>query len=301
MVLFLAVDSPVGAEVEPSSLTLVFLKDGKAVRRDLWQPTLLAAIDRVLDSSRFYESPERDRRKIPHAYRMVVSAPEQLAFDELRFELAGLIDGAPRTLRLSIPAARYQQKTKLIFPLRGPAYISVGGALASGHRNRSGLYAIDILGMNKQFGPLVTGNHEDDPADYAGWGRQVIAPASGIIVFARNDHADQPVAEKSDPAFFLPQYKDGGDPGNYVIIDHQNGEFSMIAHMRKGSVRVSAGAHVGRGQLLGLLGNSGDTSGPHVHYQLQNGADWEKADALPFAFVDVESINRGDFVEAKPN
>ena len=68
-----------------------------------------------------------------------------------------------------------------------------------------------------------------------------------------------------------------------VVIDHGNGEFSMMGHMQKGSVRVKPGEVVKQGQVLGLMGNSGDTSGPHIHYQLQAGSDWERSDALPFS------------------
>ena len=73
----------------------------------------------------------------------------------------------------------------------------------------------------------------------------------------------------------------------------------MIAHMQRNSVRVAVGDTVSAGQLLGPMGNSGDTTGPHVHYQLQNGPDWENADALPFVFTNVESIARGSYFNAK--
>jgi murein DD-endopeptidase MepM/ murein hydrolase activator NlpD len=88
--------------------------------------------------------------------------------------------------------------------------------------------------------------------------------------------------------------------GNHVVIDHGNGEFSLIAHMMAGSVLVAQGEAVRQGQPIGRLGNSGDTYGPHVHYQLQSGPDWPSADALPCAFtnVSVTPLVRGSFFRA---
>jgi murein DD-endopeptidase MepM/ murein hydrolase activator NlpD len=83
------------------------------------------------------------------------------------------------------------------------------------------------------------------------------------------------------------------------VIDHGNGEFSMIAHLQKGSVRVKPGDTVRQGQVVGLMGNSGDTSGPHVHYQLQSGPDWERSDALPSNFTNVQTLAPGSYFEAR--
>jgi murein DD-endopeptidase MepM/ murein hydrolase activator NlpD len=103
--------------------------------------------------------------------------------------------------------------------------------------------------------------------------------------------------------FFAPEFKalGGGDPGNHVVIDHGQGEFSMIAHFMAGSMLVKDGARVRQGQALGKLGHSGDTNAPHVHCQLQAGPDWQNADALPVHFgnVDQEFLDRGTYFEAR--
>jgi murein DD-endopeptidase MepM/ murein hydrolase activator NlpD len=128
-----------------------------------------------------------------------------------------------------------------------------------------------------------------------------MAPADGRIVRARSDRPDQPVADVSDPHYYAPEYPNGGDPGNHLIIDHGNGEFSMMAHFQAGSMLVGIGDQVRQRQVLGKLGHSGDTSGPHLHYQLQAGPDWEFADALPFRFgnVDEPFLDRGTYFEAR--
>ena len=54
--------------------------------------------------------------------------------------------------------------------------------------------------------------------------------------------------------------------GNCVVIDHGNSEFSLLAHMQEGSVTVKVGDQVVAGQVIGKLGNSGSSFGPHLHY-----------------------------------
>ena len=127
-----------------------------------------------------------------------------------------------------------------------------------------------------------------------------MAPAAGTLVRARSDRPDQPDPGKSDPKYFAPEYPDGGDPGNHVVIDHGNGEFSMLAHFQAESVVASVGDRVQQGQTLGKLGSSGDTVTPHVHYQLQSGADHAWADGLPCGFSNIEitPLVRGTFFDA---
>ncbi|MCI0452257.1 MAG: M23 family metallopeptidase [Candidatus Latescibacteria bacterium] len=72
--------------------------------------------------------------------------------------------------------------------------------------------------------------------------------------------------------------------GNGVVIDHGNGEFSLLAHMQPKSLRVNTGDAVKAGALLGLCGNSGNTSEPHIHYHLQGGPDLKTAAGLPAPF-----------------
>ena len=299
-IFFLIVETDGDGVVEPLSLELTYRKAGAVVRTDRLLSPLLQAIDITqLQPSRLYSPTDAANRRWPHAFRLFLSLPASVEADSVEARLTATAGGHPVESSATIPIAAYQQNTSLVFPFRGPGIVNVAGVLASGHRNRSGLYAIDVLGLNPTYGPMLGSVEDDRPANYAGFGREIIAPAAGKVVVARNDHVDQPVAGTSDPAYFLPEYRNGGDPGNLVVIDHGNGEFSMIGHMKLGSVRVKVGDRVSQGQVIGLMGNSGDTSGPHVHYQLQNGPDWERSDALPFKFTNVRSLTPGSYFDAK--
>lgn len=299
-VLMLIVEEPAGQSSTPQVLELAYKNAGSTVRTDRLLTPALEAVDIPnFPPARLHSAEAAKRVSWPHAYRLVVTLPAKANVDSIEARLTTQRKGAPDVVAGTIPVRSYEQKISLDFPFKGAGIVSQGGALTSGHRNRSGLYAIDALGLSPTYGPMRVAQPDEDPASYAGWGREIIAPGAGKIVVARSDRPDQPVAGKSDPAYFFPAYPDGGDPGNHVVIDHGNGEFSMIAHMQKGSVRVTVGDRVVQGQVLGLLGNSGDTSGPHVHYQLQNGPDWERSDALPPRFSNVESTDRGSYFTAK--
>lgn len=296
----LIVEEPAGQSSTPLYLDLIFKSSGATIQSQrLLAPALQAVDNPSLPPTRLHSVESAKHFRWPHAYRIMMAIPAKAAVDAIEARLTVQRDGNAVVLTTIVPVRAYEQKTPLIFPFKGEGVISQGGALESGHRNRSGLYAIDALALSSTYGPMRAAEADNNPASYAGWGRAIIAPAAGRIVVARNDRPDQPVAGTADPAYFLPAYPDGGDPGNHVVIDHGAGEFSMIAHMQKGSVRVKVGDLVVQGQLLGLLGNSGDTSGPHVHYQLQNGPDWERSDALPLRFSNVTAIVRGSYFEAK--
>jgi murein DD-endopeptidase MepM/ murein hydrolase activator NlpD len=94
----------------------------------------------------------------------------------------------------------------------------------------------------------------------------------------------------------------GNPAGNHVVLDHGNGEFSLLAHLQKGSLRVKAGDTVKAGQPLGLCGNSGNTSEPHLHIHLQTGPEFPGAtEGLPMAFTDFladgKPVARGELVK----
>src|SRR5205085_10151813 len=131
-------------------------------------------------------------------------------------------------------------------------------------------FAIDLDGLDEKDGELSGANENE--AD-AGWNREIIAPAAGKVVYARNDIPNSPHPGKSPGDDY---YKPLHDPmaayaGHCVIIDHGNSEFSVMMHMQPGSITVKVGDRVAMGQVIGRLGSSGSSGGPHVHYQLQSG------------------------------
>lgn len=124
--------------------------------------------------------------------------------------------------------------------------------------------------------------------DYYCFGRPILAPAAGEVVEVVDGVADN-----------VPGRLNARDvTGNRVVIDHGNGEFSMLAHLRQGSLRVERGDRVAAGDRLGDCGNSGHSSQAHLHYQLQDGPKFSDAAALPAQFngyiADGAPVTRGE-------
>jgi murein DD-endopeptidase MepM/ murein hydrolase activator NlpD len=215
----------------------------------------------------------------------------RLAFDEPVAEnidrVAIRLDTTAGAASLVVPVSEYVQKTKLSFPLRGDFLVVTGHATApQGHEERSQVYAYDVVGLGPHL-ELLTGDGSKNE-DFVGFGREVRAPAAGVVSYARDDVDDNPSTGNQDFEKLLaladPPWAVGG---NCVVIDHGNGEWSFLAHMRKGSVRVRKGDRVVQGQAIGQLGNSGATTGPHLHYHLMDGPTILRSDGLPARFEDT--------------
>ncbi|HEY6571782.1 MAG TPA: M23 family metallopeptidase, partial [Candidatus Eisenbacteria bacterium] len=111
---------------------------------------------------------------------------------------------------------------------------------------------------------------------YYCWRAPVLAPAAGTVVAAVDTFPDNPMGttDRANPA------------GNHVAIDHGGGEYSFLAHFKRGSLVVKPGDKLLAGQLLGLAGNSGNTSEPHLHYHLQDGSAFPDVESMPAEFRD---------------
>lgn len=97
--------------------------------------------------------------------------------------------------------------------------------------------------------------------DYFAYGKDILAVADGTVVQAIDGMKD------NEPGVMSPLMA----LGNSVIIEHPGPVYSMYAHLKAGSVKVKTGAKVKKGTWLGACGNSGNTSEPHLHFQLQDG------------------------------
>ena len=298
-VFFLILENADDLPITPLALRILYRAGGAVVREERIAGVALAAIARQdISPSRLTGRPPDPPVHWPQAFRIHAYLPHAPDVDEMVVGLRAAGDGGTElvvTERIAI--VDFSQRTSLVFPFRGPGIISQAGVLGGGHRNRSGGFAVDALGLDERYAPMLRSG-SDRPQDYAGWGRPILAPAAGTVIQARNDRPDQPKDGESDPAYYAPEYPDGGDVGNHVVIDHGHGEFSLLAHLRSGSVRVRPGERVTQGQQLGELGNSGDSTGPHLHYQLQDGPRWEFADGLPVRFTNLSSLARGSYFDA---
>lgn len=122
--------------------------------------------------------------------------------------------------------------------------------------------------------------------DYYAFGEPALAPAGGIVVAAKDGLRDHP-----RPGTGWTDWRTWDVRGNHVVIDH-GGEYSLLAHLQEGSVAVEPGDRVDVGQRVGRCGNSGNSTEPHLHYQLQDTPGFLTAMGLPPAFSGVELVRR---------
>jgi murein DD-endopeptidase MepM/ murein hydrolase activator NlpD len=78
--------------------------------------------------------------------------------------------------------------------------------------------------------------------------------------------------------------------GNHIIIRHSKKEYSLIAHLKPKSVTVKKGQKVKQGQVIAQCGNSGNTTEPHIHFQMNNGKNFFTTAGLPIKFKNVVVI-----------
>ncbi|HEU0287304.1 MAG TPA: M23 family metallopeptidase [Nocardioidaceae bacterium] len=174
-------------------------------------------------------------------------------------------------------------------PLRGDGWVAFNGCcdLRFAHRGavqsvNGGLFdsqrfAIDYMRLDDS-GHFVTGD-VTNPQNWTQYGSEVIAAANGTVVSVANNFPNQVPGSLPDPGSF--DTIESVD-GNHVILKLRNGVYAFYAHLEKGSVVVEPGDKVKRGDKLGLLGNTGNTSAPHLHFHIMSGPEALASDALPF-------------------
>ena len=193
----------------------------------------------------------------------------------------------------------YQTITDLELPFEDDWYIFVGGRthLDAGHhfitRGVGQRYAYDIAIVidNSSY----SGDSKKNEDHYC-FGKRLNAPGNGKIIALENNIDDNYISGTVNS-----DIDENTIAGNYIIIDHLNGEYSMLAHFKKGTIIVSVGDTVIKGQEVGKAGNSGNSTGPHLHYHIQNTPEYLDGVGLPAQFqnyyADDVLIERGEPVK----
>lgn len=145
-------------------------------------------------------------------------------------------------------------------------------------------YALDLVGIDPHGHAMradVKDAGQSRHADWIGYGADVLAVADGMVRDVRDGQGEHPpLTPQPEPESLTAQ----GLFGNYVVLEIEPGVYASYAHLQRGSVKVRVGERVRRGQLLGRLGQSGNSAAPHLHFQLSNATTFEGSEGLPFAF-----------------
>lgn len=185
--------------------------------------------------------------------------------------------------RAIVDPAAYRQKARYSLPFRGEWYVYNGGpdeATSHSWNVVAQRYAYDFVMVD---GSLRRWFREGDRLeDYRCYSAPVLAPADGLVVEVRDDVRDAPGVGTGWVDPLTTDFR-----GNFVTIRHAEEEYSFLAHLIPGSIRVAVGQGVKAGQDIGRCGNSGHSTEPHLHFQLQDRADFFEAAGLPVEFDDV--------------
>lgn len=236
--------------------------------------------------------------------------------------------GGRDTVLVDVAPLEYQPRTTLSLPTRGRTLVYDGHDFYSHHR-RVDLSLPEVRAMKLIDNPvryatdfcLVDDHnrlHRGNPDrihEWISYGAPVYAPAAGVIILAANDVPENTVVigtlrlPPQPPTDFMRQ-----SVGNHLVIDHGNGEFSLLAHLKPGSITVKVGDRVERGQPVGAIGFSGDTgTHVHLHYSLLGAHGYPGGQAFPEYFsgfrrllgsrslaVARGPVDSGDLIDALP-
>lgn len=181
-------------------------------------------------------------------------------------------------------------------PLRGSRFIAGDGCCDSVRHVRASLpvngqiftaqrFAIDWEQLDAQ-GRIYVGDPKN-PASYVIYGKPVHAVADGRVVAALDGLPDTP------PGTFPENLPIEQADGNHVILALGEGRYALFAHLKPGSVRVRAGDFVRSGDVLGLVGTSGNSSEPHLHFHVTDGPSALASNGLPYLLRTFSTASRG--------
>ena len=120
---------------------------------------------------------------------------------------------------------------------------------------------------------------------YYSYGAEVLAVANGVVVEVKDGIPENtPPADQKDIDELERTLTMETVAGNHVNLDLGGGVYAMYAHLQPGSIRVKLGDKVTPGQVIGLLGNSGNSGEPHLHFQLMDRNSPLNSEGLPYHF-----------------
>lgn len=252
----------------------------------LWKAGLL-----LLVIGRFY----------PNPVSLLIALPlvRVIFFNPILWQSIGQIWGiiyAQIAYRFNLPSNdNYTCKVEYILPFTGKWTVFNGGVnkeLSHSWGMGSQRYAYDFVMIDLEYykdeGKRFPGDNKSLHS-YTCYGKDIIAPADGVIVKVSNKHKDSRTDGKK-------AYCDTWDlRGNFIVIKHADYEYSMSAHLAPGSITVRVGDSVKQGEVIAKCGNSGNTSEPHLHFQLQSSKSFFTSAGLPIAFSNVSAQEKAHY------
>jgi Peptidase family M23 len=241
----------------------------------------------------------------------------QGARDALNIAAVTVKDRVSRESLVEVRISGAAARTQALFPVAGRSYVAVAASLHTPHRWLAmEEFALDIAMLGK--GGSTHRGDGTRMTDFAAFGQPIRAVANGKVVrvaSATPDNVAMLIRTGESADAYLARLLEAQNAliakgieavlGNHVVIDHGNGEYSVYAHLKQGSPRVMLGQQVKAGETIGALGSSGNSTEPHLHFQMCDNPDMNQCHALQPVFhgfrlpleLTPRTIQSGDIVE----
>lgn len=258
--------------------------------------SLLATLDAAAIAARLQPAGRRDARDtLPSGATSLLFVHLTLPAGapvpaRLSHEVRARIDAAPPGLQqmtLSGGDVTVDRRAVVVIgpPLHGARFVAADSCCDATRHTRAALPVDGHVRIAQRF--AVDWEQLDDAqriyvgpreqlTSYTIFGREAVAVADARVVAARDDQPEQ-VPGKLPEAISLAEAD-----GNAVVLDLGDGRFALYAHLQPGSLRVHAGDTVTRGQTIGLVGNSGNSTSPHLHFHVMDGPSPLDSNGLPY-------------------
>jgi murein DD-endopeptidase MepM/ murein hydrolase activator NlpD len=217
----------------------------------------------------------------------------------LRHRLVAKVGDFPEELSVGdTPVAPRKGVVAISPPLRGGEWLAANGpSNISGHRRAlipvdgqahiAQRFAIDWVQL-REDGRTFAGDQKENK-NYRCYGAEALAVSDAVVV-AVKDGIPENIPGPTSRAVAITLDTVGG---NHVILDLGQGRFAFFAHLQPGSISVKVGDKVRRGQKLGLVGNSGNSTEPHLHFHISDANSPLASEGLPYAMIEYELQGKG--------
>lgn len=208
-----------------------------------------------------------------------------------KIELNGFIKGKDQTFTLTTNPMVIKNIPPIVIgsPLHGSNWIAgsapsntsphrMTGLIVNGHDYFAQRYAIDFIQIDDKGGSFQGDEHKN--TSYYCYGQDALAVANGKVV-AVQDGVPENIPHHDKLAIELSLQN---LPGNNVVIDVGQGRYACYGHLIPGSIKVKVGDQVKRGQVIAKVGNSGNSSEPHLHFHVVDKPSFIAANGTPYAF-----------------
>lgn len=243
-----------------------------------------------------------DESGIPEdiGHRIAITVPGGIPGGFLKF---ASLPESEKTYTYAIDTVKIGSPDAIVIgpPLEGKGWVAADGCCDAKRHIRALMPIDDKLVVAQRFAidwEMINGDRKifvGDPKDvesYFAYGQNAVAAADAKVITAIDKYKDQ-IPGELPPGMTLEEAD-----GNHIVLDLGGGKYALYAHLKPGSVKVKAGNAVKRGQVMGIVGNTGNTSAPHLHFHVMDGPSTLGSNGLPYVIDEFESKEKAPSTEA---